>query len=313
MTDIDMMWRQYDELMAKPEPIITIGKYDHYNCQCGGVKYFDMGELPVCSSCGLMDFYHISEEPEWTSGIDNDGNVSDPSRCGMPSENEFFSSGWNMGTKITTYANSTYANKKMSRIHFHTSMNHKDRALFHAYAEISRIARDKLGCTDNIIDAAKILYKEFNSNKLTRGDVRLGVKANCVFLACKQYGYPRTTKEIADAFSIDTKDVGRTSHLVMENVTENKNAITMPKDVIGRILGSMKMSDRRFKCKCVKVCELVERDRKLMGKTPSGIAAAVIFIVLNDKKIEICQAAGVSIPTMNKMEMTIRELIAKIK
>ena len=311
--EIQLSWDQYDSMIRECQPDEKpTDEYSHYLCKfCGGLKVFDHAELPVCGTCGIMDFEFLSEEAEWGSGIDNDGTVTDGSRCGAPSS-DFFSSSWNIGSKISTHGYSTYAEKKMARIHFHGSMNHKDRSLFHAYAEIERIA-SKLNCSTVIIDAAKYLYKDFNSKKLTRGDVRAGIKANCIFLACKQNNVPRTTKEIADACGIDTKYMGRTAQILEETVHSGGQTITMPKDIIPRILSALNVQDGKFKCKCVKLCSTIERHKNLMGKTPSGIAAAIVYIMLEDHKTEICKAASISVATLNKMERTIREIISEFK
>ena len=259
---------------------------------------FSTGELPVCIECGIVEGSYLSDEPEWTSGIDNDGNVSDPSRCGA-SETPFFSTSWNMGTIIKN------GSKKMTKIHFHMSMNHCDRSLFHAYAEIERAGRDRLGCNDAVIENAKLIYKEFSEKKLTRGDVRAGVKANCLFLACKKFGVPRTTKEVAEAFSIDTADVGRTSSLLKETVISTPTAVTRPRDVLSRVFNLIDHPDKmRIKMDTIKLLDRIERLPTLMGKTPSGVASAAIWIAGAGKvaKIDICKAAGVSMPTLNKIE-----------
>jgi transcription initiation factor TFIIIB Brf1 subunit/transcription initiation factor TFIIB len=306
MVDIQTIWDQFDSLTKGTE---SVEQYNEYICKCGGAKYFANGEYPVCTTCGLVEDFYVSTEPEWTSGIDADGNVSDPSRCGGPVNTGFFSENWNMGTIISTRGKS-YAVKKMSRIHFHTSMNHRDRALFHAYAEIEKAGREKLGCSDVIIDTAKILYKEFTEKKLTRGDVRAGVKANCLFLACKKFGYPRTTKEVADALNIDTKDVGRTSNILKDTLSENDPiTITKPRDVVARIFNEFDIEDKtKERMKVIKFCDLIERKPELMGKTPSGIASAAIYIVMRGKisKVEICKASGISLPTLNKIEAIIK-------
>lgn len=308
MVDLQAIWSQLDSFKQEAN---SEEQYNQYICKCGGAKRFFHGELPVCIECGVVEDTFLSEEPEWTSGIDADGNVSDPSRCGGPVDNGLYSTLWNMGTIISTRGNS-YQMKKMSRIHFHMSMNHKDRALFHAYAEIEKAGRDRLKCSDVIIDTAKLLYKEFTEKKLTRGNVRAGVKANCLFLACKKFGYPRTTKEIADAFAIDTKDIGRTSTILSDTMSESeKTRITKPKDVVTRIFNEIDIEDKqKAKRDVIKFCEEIERNPNLMGKTPTGIASAVIFVVLDGRisKQDICKAAGVSMPTLNKIETIIRNL-----
>jgi transcription initiation factor TFIIIB Brf1 subunit/transcription initiation factor TFIIB len=299
MVDLDLIWNQLDQVRyvePTPDPL------EPYICPCGGLKMFMRGELPVCPECGRVDDYFLDEEAEWTSGIDNDGNVSDPSRCGA-TESPFFSSGWNMGTIIKN------GSKTMTKIHFHMSMNHCDRSLFHAYAEIERAGRDRLKCSDAVIDAAKLIYKEFSEKKLTRGDVRAGVKANCLFLACKKFGVPRTTKEVADAFSIDTNDVGRTSSMLKETVNQTQASITKPRDVISRVFNQFDHPDKqRIKMDTLRLLDRVEKLPALMGKTPSGVASAAIWIAGAGRisKLEICGAVGVSLPTLNKIEGIIR-------
>jgi transcription initiation factor TFIIB len=61
-------------------------------------------------------------------------------------------------------------------------MNHKDRSLFHAYKDIDEACHT---LTRSILKDAKMMYRKFNDGKLTRGAVRLGIKANCVLYACR--------------------------------------------------------------------------------------------------------------------------------
>lgn len=304
MATLDDLWAMYDACKPRdPEPEPPSGAYTEYFCPCGGSKVFIPNDLPVCTECGRVEFHYLSEDAEWTSGIDNDGIVSDGARCGGPIDNTFFSTGWHMGTRITG------GSEKMARIHFHMGMNHKDRSLYHAYADIEMAAK-KLGCSDTMVDAAKVLYRKFSETKLTRGDVRKGVKANCLFIVCKQYGFPRTTKEIADAFGINTKDVGRTTSIVTENVETQASRITMPSDVVIRIFQTLNIEDHKAKRQCVKLCEAIQKNPKLMGKTPSGIACAVIYHILGDhvSKVDICNSTGISTPTLNKLAALVREV-----
>lgn len=299
MSLLEAIWAQVDELLpVSHEPI----EPDTYFCRCGGVKMFERGELPVCRECGIVENTFLSDEPEWTGGPED---TVDPSRCGA-ADTPFFSSGWNMGTIIKN------GSKKMSKIHFHMSMNHCDRSLFHAYAEIERAGR-LIKCSDAVIDNAKLFYKEFSEKKLTRGDVRAGIKANCLFQACKKFGVPRTTKEVADAFRIETSDVGRTAGLLTETVQVETKGPTKPRDVLARMFNEFQHPAKlRIKMDTMKLLDRVEKQPQLMGKTPGAVAAAAVWIV-SDKnltKADICKAAGVSVPTLNKLEGVIRGLIA---
>ena len=193
----------------------------------------------------------------------------------------------------------------MARINFHTSMNHKDRSLFHAYKDIDEAARHALNLSEAVIRDAKVMYRKFNNDNLTRGAVRLGIKANCVLYACKLASVPRTTKEVADAFGIPTKDLSRTSHQFRETIlnTTQKSApsITRPVDVVHRLLNSFELSgDARMKC--MKLCRRLEQCVPLMSKTPNSIASVVILMVLNVPKPVVCEKCGISLPTLTKIE-----------
>lgn len=311
---MESIWTQVDTLLnaghIQHNDIMT-----HYICKnCGNQKTFFDSDLPTCTHCGFVDDVFISDEAEWTSGIDGDGVVSDPSRCGAPTDTDLFSENWGMSTIMQTRGQS-YSVKKLSRISFHSSMNHRDRSLFHVYKEFDTV-RDILGLNDTITRTAKIMYKKFSESKLTRGGVRSGVKANCIFMACKLHNYPRTTKEIADAFDISTRDMGRTITMFEESSDEQTMTFTKPRDVVVRIMQNINISDERtkklMKNKILKSCDALENCVKLMGKTPNGVASAIVYTVLAREGLAIskqvvCQAANVSVPTLNKIETIVKQ------
>ncbi len=281
---------------------------------CSGVKVITREGLPTCSECGIVDSYFVDDSAEWTSGMTDDGKVNDPARCGNPNANpELFSQAWGKGTIISTQHSSTYENKRMAKINFHMSMNHKDRSLFHAYRDIDEACHT---LPDSVLKDAKILYRKINNEKLTRGAVRLGIKANCVLYACRLAQNPRTTKEIADMFGIQSKDVSRTTDIFKENIlgATKKNYVTKSFDVMQRLLNAFEIS-REERLKCVKMCSSTEDCVALMSKTPNSVASAIIYIVIGHRvtKAEMCEKCSVSIPTLNKIETIIKKhLEAKV-
>ena len=103
-----------------PQPIMEA--VNRYICVCGHEKSFD-ALIPVCKKCGLTDSHNIDDGPEWVGGVSEDGKASDPGRCGMASDIVLFSENWGRGTVINTKG-ASWAQKKMARINFHSSMNH---------------------------------------------------------------------------------------------------------------------------------------------------------------------------------------------
>jgi transcription initiation factor TFIIIB Brf1 subunit/transcription initiation factor TFIIB len=273
-----------------------------------------MDEMPVCTGCGLTDDFWICDEPEWNSGGDPDSGNKDPSRVGAPVNTDHFSASWGMGTMIVSRSKS-YATSRMSRIHHHLSMHHRDRALFHAYQQMMDIGSRVLGLPDTVMYSAKIKYKEFNEAKLTRGAVRNGVKANCIFQACREHNISRSTKEIADAFGIPVRDLSRTTEIYQEQVPDTEVHVMTSAHLIPRFFNDLTCvpdaEKGRVKMRVVKLCKSLEESVELMGRTPKAIACAVIFMVLTSSGYVIdrsllCKICDVSVPTLSKIESIVR-------
>ncbi len=316
---LSRVWADFDSLRTVNEPPLTVRDYADYICEsCGGRKQFDVyDDLPVCIDCGRVDFEFVSDEPEWRSGGDADGQGGDPSRVGAPVNTDHFSAAWGNST-VMSVKNGTYKQKRLAMINLHTSMNHKDRALFHAYQDLDKVGKQILNLPDCVMYAAKIKYKAFNEAVLTRGAVRNGIKANCIFQACREFNVARTTKEIADAFGIPARDISRTFDMYQEQVPETEVHITTAADLVPRFFNEIpcvpEVQRGRIKAKVVKLCKDLEECVELMGRTPKAVACAVIFVVIKDAgfavdKGELCKICGVSVPTLGKIEAIVRSQI----
>jgi transcription initiation factor TFIIB len=291
---------------------------NEYICKCGGLKILNDDDLPTCRECGVVQSMYISDKPEWISSVDETGKVTDRARCGISQDLELFSSKWGYGSTLEVTRHSSKTDKRISMINFHQSMNHKDRALYHAYKDIE-IGSQGQNLPDGIIRNAKILYRQFNVEKLTRGAVRLGIKANCVLYACKLAGYSRTTQEIADSFGIPTKDISRTAQLFKDTITSQQTSqnITKPSDIVLRLLTNFDIESTQkkiLKIKCTNMCKNIEENCvEVMGKTPGSIASVVIYIHLKElfSKGDICSKCNISIPTLTKIENIINSYLEK--
>lgn len=300
------IWSELDRLLPKEIEKKPVNR--NFCCECLGVKIISPEGLPTCSECGLIEDNFIDDSAEWTSGMTDDGKVNDSSRCGNPNANpELFSQNWGKGTIISTQYGSTYENKRMAKINFHMSMNHKDRSLFHAYRDIDEACHT---LPETIRKDAKMMYRKFNDEKLTRGAVRLGIKANCILYACRLAQFPRTTKEVSDMFGIQPKDISRTTQIFKETIMgiTEKNYVTKAHDVMQRLLNSFEIS-REDRLRCNKMCTAIDDCVELMSKTPNSVASSIIYIVLgaNVSKSEVCEKCSVSAPTLNKIESIIKK------
>lgn len=303
--DIEAIWRQVDECL--PTPLKQGSEADELICKyCGDALVFCCGELPACSACGRVVDTWISEEAEWTGGPDDEDH--DPSRVGAPVDTELFSEKWGMNTMIVG------GSKLMAKINMHSAMNHKDRALFHAYNDI-QMAASRAGIPESVTRVAKMLYREFNGEKLTRGAVRTGIKANCLLVACKMNGVSRTTQEIADAFNISTTDISRTINMFTKfTKTPQKVSATFASDILARKLSAFDVQGTE-KMKIINLCRSIEKTPDLVGKTPKCVACTVVYVSLSAKmqKADVCAAFDVSVPTLTKLEPLVKKAIKDIE
>lgn len=311
---IELSWNAFDSLRVDT-PDVPCFHSEHICSRCGSIKVFS-GDLPVCIGCGRVDNEYISDEAEWRSGMDNDGNGGgDPSRVGQAANLDHFSAAWGQTTKMVVLNNASYADKRLARINLHSSMNHRDRALYHAYIELDNIGKCILNLPESVMYIVKTKYREFNKNVLTRGAVRSGIKANCIFQACREANIPRTTKQIADAFGIPQRDISRTFDLYQEQIPEVQVHVITSSNLIGGLFNKITCVPEehkgRTRMKISKRCDVYTEYVELMGRTPRALACASIFIVLkeggfNPDKHEICRICEVSVPTLSKIEAVIR-------
>lgn len=313
--EIERSWALFESLRP-PEPEAcaepSTSDLDFHCALCGGLKSFGVDDdLPVCTECGAVESYFVSDEPEWRSGCDDSGTVTDKSRVGAPVNTDHFSAGWGQGTVMSVNWKASYSQKRLARINFHSMMNHKDRALFHAYEDLEKIGKGVLKLPDAVMYQAKIKYRAFNEAVLTRGAVRNGIKANCIFQACREFGVARTTQEIADAFGIPVRDLSRTFDMYQEQVPETKVHVTTPADLVPRFFNAVtcvpEAARGKIRMKIVNICRQLEDCVELMGRTPKAVVCTVMFIVLSDagfapNKAEICKICDVSVPTLGKIE-----------
>lgn len=306
MIDIESIWNTVDELTDSVEkPAETVREDPDF---CKNCKTHGNINHNVCMNCGLTSNNWIDEGAEWRSGVSEDGIVHDPCRVGM-AQDPLYSSDWGKSTVMNVKRHQAKNYRLASIINYHGGMNHKDRALHKAYADFDRAASN-LKVNGAIVKMAKMLYKNFTEDTLTRGKVRTGIKANCLFFACKSQDVPRSTQEVAAAFDIETKDISRTFDKAKESIRPAQNKITKPSDMVPRIFNNLDVVlDRSMgvkKMKCVKKCDKLMECPKLMSKTPLAIAAVVVMQELQMSRAETARVSGVSVATISKIEAVVK-------
>jgi transcription initiation factor TFIIB len=200
-----------------------IGKYNNICSECKSSKLvFTSGRGSyVCENCGTKGQDFLDDGPEWNNYEDG---KSDGGRCGAPI-NAFFPKS-SLGTVINTPG---YSKVKMLRNW--GQVPYRERSLAEILNDIDAKCK-KYKITKAIIDNAKILYKNVRETKHTegiskgknviiRGLNREQVIASCFYFGAILQKSPRSTKEVADIFNMNTKRVSKGNRKFLDIMKDN--------------------------------------------------------------------------------------------
>lgn len=317
--ELDEMFNEAKSVLqpSNNEPIITkkeiTSQYFCNNCKEHSLYSDMLNGIVVCSKCGIITNHQIIDETaEWSFGADEAASGGkDPSRCGMATS-VFFPNSSN-STTMTGGKN----NFLMKKLHMQMSMDYVERSRYHLFNKIGRMCEE---LSSVVLDTTKHLYLDLEKLKLSRGNVRKGLIACCIFYSCKQNNVPRSIKEIASICDIDPSIVNNANKVfqdVMSGHTISKyfKETTETNDLLSRFCSYLSFQ-RKETSQIIKIIDpiqkVMEEEQLLIGKTPSAITAAYILYAVdklsfNITKKTISEKLNVSIVTINKIVQTIND------
>ena len=280
------------------------------NCiDCKGDKLivdFNSGNY-VCTDCGQVNRFIIDNNPEWNK---YDNNQKKTTRCTVTTN--YFLPESSLGTSIGGRMN------KLKKLHNWSAMPYKERSLNEVLTNITNKCF-AFGITENIISEAKIMYKEVDDCKhnigrnkgkkiITRGTNRKGLIAACVFYACKKNGKVRSSKEIAEMFTIKETDVTKGCKTFISlrdkmNIKYKFNS-SSAHEFVSRYCSKLRVNDE-----CTNLAKKIAINTQKLNIAPQhnalSIAAGSILIMsnlnnLSIKKQMISDTLGVSDVTITK-------------
>jgi transcription initiation factor TFIIB len=277
------------------------------NCGDENLIFDYSNGIIICSECGLVLQNIIDSGAEWRYYGNGDNKGSDPTRCGDPINPLLPKS--SMSTFIS--GNSFGSIKKL---HMWNQMPADERSLWLVFKKINAFTINS-NLSTKLTDEAKLNYKKIcekdsNANVLTRGSIRDGLIAACIFVACKNNNQTRRVEEIAKMCNITPQEVSKGLKKFVEIEKQKNIKINVYKD------NKIHEFIERY-CKLLnipyhyqKICHVIaERCNKifiLKSNTKPSICSGILFLIsemynLNIKKIIIIQHIGVSEVTLNKI------------
>jgi transcription initiation factor TFIIB len=262
-----------------------------------------------CNNCGLViDDNQIDYSPEWRAF--NHEQVEKRARTGLPMTPLIHDKG--LSTTIGWKNRDSYGRiiPQRNRAQLYRIRKWQSRIRFNGCAE--RNLAEALRSLDRISSAlnlprtsrenAAIIYRKAVSKNLIRGRSIEGLVAAAIYAACRRCNIPRTLREIHNKSDIPVKVIGRNYRFLTREL-QLKLLPTSPQDYLPRFCNKLKLS-KKTQDKAKEIIEKASEKELTSGKSPSGVAAATIYMaaILCDERRTQAEVADISGVT----EVTIR-------
>jgi transcription initiation factor TFIIB len=290
--------------------------------ECGSTRLmrdYDCAEI-VCMGCGYVVAAKLADQgPEWRAF--DDEQRAKRARAGAPLTFTIHDKG--LSTMIDWHDRDVYGKRlapgQKAQIYRLRKWQRRirvsdatERNLAFALSEISKISNN-LNLPKNILETASVIYRKAVKERLIRGRSIQGVTAAAIYVACRQCGVARTLDEIAQASTVNKKEVGRSYRFLIKElnyfipplkpsqyVTKFSNQLTMQgkvEEIAHKILGTAK--------------EL----KLTSGRGPTGIAAAASYIasVLTGERKTQREIAEIAQVTEVTIRNRYKELVERLQ
>jgi transcription initiation factor TFIIB len=241
-----------------------------------------------CRDCGVVGDIIVEEGAEWRYYGVNDTRGYNPTRTGniinplLPKSS--------MGTFI---GGNKYSNIK--RLHTWKSMPSSERSLWLIFKKITRLLQNS-DIPNKIVEQTKCYYKMITENEdklkgvLTRGPIREGLIAACIYVSCKENRVPKNAGEIAALCNIDenlvTKGLKKFVEIEKRKKLNINNKQTEPTEFINIYCNKLNLPSDVKKL-CIIICERSHKLGILKNNTPPSIAGGIVFLILMKLNIKV--------------------------
>ena len=320
---MESIWSIYDQLkeeLESDDEIASSGDihdnpYKDTCYVCGEKEFIVEDGCMICQNCGRVNGQEIDYNQEWRFyGNDENGNRSDPTRCGIPINPLLPDS--SLGTIILGNGQQAFR-----RLHRWNSSNPKERSLIQAYNQIQEKTA-KANIPVCIVDKAKVLYKTLSSEKIKRGTTRKGLMAACIFYILKDKQISRSTREISTIFELKQKKMTTGCKYFNEIMySKNKDYLnqiqpTTTADFIQRF--SQKLGiDEKYQSLAIHICQLADKLGIISESTPPSIAVGCLYLMIQHFSFnitkkhlsEVCEISEVTISKSYKKLLEFKQYL----
>lgn len=278
--------------------------------RCGGGLNYDeeLGEL-FCRSCAVVVQEQVADlGPEWKA-LDPEDKTRRV-RVGAPLTLSLHDLG--LTTEIDSRAQDSQGRAlppqarisagKMRRWQNRVRTTSTERSLSQVLSKIGEVVT-RLALPKSVAETAARVYRRSHKMKVVKSRSIKGVTAAVVYLACRKCGVSRTLNEISQAVGVKERNAARYFRLLLREVEDTYIPPPTIESYISKLVNMAKI-DARVERLALHLVAKTRDSRVFSGKTPSGLAAAYVYIaaVLLGEKVSQREVAELA----NVTEVTVR-------
>tara|TARA_Y100000389_G_scaffold188155_1_gene210381 strand:+ start:3352 stop:4416 length:1065 start_codon:yes stop_codon:yes gene_type:complete len=314
--DLKELWSSFDNEIGsskKPLECLYSSSVREFCDTCNSNLFYNDENYLTCSNldCGIIYKDTLDQSAEWRYYGSSDNKSVDPTRCGLPINPLLKESSY--GCQVSCHFKSTYEMRKIRRYTEWQSMPYKEKTRYDEFERIKIMAHNS-GIPKIIVDSALRYHKQISDEKTFRGLNRDGIIAASIYISCRINKFPRTAKELAVIFHLDTSSATKgckNAVTILNDLEKNKNnnektqlCKTTPFDFIERYCSRLNYNKQMTKI-CQFIAMKIDKDGLIPENTPHSVAAGVIYFIadlckLNITKKDVNRVSEISEVTINK-------------
>jgi transcription initiation factor TFIIB len=277
----------------------------------------ESGEI-ICSNCGMVISDKVEDSSHLERHVFTGGQMEQArARTGAPTSLARHDMGLATiigkedrdasGQKIDSSINSTMQRLRAWDFRIHLSRS-SDRNLQTAFKLLNTL-KDKLGLSDAIVEKVAYIYRKAQERGFVRGRSIPAVLAAAVYIVYRDFGVPKTMKDIATVSNIKRKNLARVYRQLLLEL-DYKVPNPDPVKCIAKIANKGNLTEKT-KRHALDIMEKITENEISAGKDPMGLAATVLYMSCiktgeNITQKEISNVAGVT-------EVTLRNRFKDLK
>ncbi len=252
-------------------------------CGCSGGSILEntIGEYE-CPDCGLIQAQAIDMGKDYR--VFADGKGADSERHGIKASyllhdkglTTDIGKGWKDHAGAPIKGDFRRRLNRLRRQQQRTRIrNSTERNLVQALYELQRLA-SRMDLSESIREQAAYIYRKAAEAKLVQGRSIEGVVAASIHAACRLNGIHRTLDEIGRHSRIGRKEIGRTYRKVKQHLSLQIKPST-PDGFVPAFCSKLQV-DNKIQAEALTILENPQVRRITTGRSPTGIAAAVVYL-----------------------------------